>query len=148
MQGGHRPLLPPIVANVEKKTQGGIAPPPLPITITSVVKKTHGGITPPSLLATTKLLQNKSLKGITPVPLPLIIVITTTKNTRKAQFYICMLEIKREHDITSPCNYCKPKTQGEHDGPPPLSFCCWVCNKKHAHTQTTRTITKPKTKNK
>jgi hypothetical protein len=47
-----------------------------------------------------------------------------------------MLEIKREHDIASPSNYCEPETQRERDAPHLLPFVVgFAIRNMHTHKQ-------------
>jgi hypothetical protein len=59
-----------------------------------------------------------------------------TKTHTQGTMLLCMLEIKKERDIPSPCNYCKPEIERERDAPHLLPFVVGFAIKiMHTHKQ-------------
>jgi hypothetical protein len=135
MPKGHcTPLFLLLQPLLQKKPQGGIKA-PLFLLLQLVLRKKHMRAShPPFFMLQLSCYKNKSQMGITPLLLPPIIVIIVTKthtqgvmlhlyarNWKGAWHYISMQMLQTTNSRGVWC-------------PPPFSFCCWVCNKKHAHT--------------
>jgi len=122
-------------------------PPPLLFATISVVKKTHKSIAPPFFLLLQPLLWKEKKKHYA-TPSSSCYNHCCEKNTCKMQCCIFMLEVEvgqgaQRHVLML---LLQIKNTRGLQCPPHPSFCCWVCNKKHEHTQTTKTITKQKSK--